>query len=113
VSHAKHDLAQRNNPPYQKYAQSEDEKCQGGERNCRLPIADLAPLNFARLVEKSKTYEEHRSVKLKDFFGETHLLDIKPMMIEKFKRQRLATPIKHDKENRPRLRSPAIVNRDL
>ena len=63
-----HDLAQRNNPPYQKYAQSEDEKCQGGERNCRLPIADLAPLNFARLVEKSKTYEEHRSVKL-DFFG--------------------------------------------
>jgi len=68
VSHAKHDLAQRNNPPYQKYAQSEDEKCQGGERNCRLPIADLAPLNWARLVEKSKTYEEHRSVKL-DFFG--------------------------------------------
>jgi len=35
------------------------------------------------------------------------------MMIEEFKRQRLATPIKHHKENRSRLRSPAIVNRDL
>jgi integrase len=35
------------------------------------------------------------------------------MMIEKFKRERLATPTKHDKENRPRPRTPASVNRDL
>lgn len=54
-----------------------------------------------------------RSVTLKDFFGEKHLRDIKPMMIEKFKRERLATPTKHDKEERPRPRTPASVNRDL
>jgi len=35
------------------------------------------------------------------------------MMIEKFKRERLATPTKHDKEHRPRPRTPASVNRDL
>jgi hypothetical protein len=31
------------------------------------------------------------------------------MMIEKFKRERLATPTKHDKEDRPRPRTPASV----
>src|SRR5258706_290620 len=35
------------------------------------------------------------------------------MMIEKFKGERLATPTKHDKEDRPRPRTPASVNRDL
>ena len=35
------------------------------------------------------------------------------MMIETFKRERLATPTKHDKEDRPRPRTPASVNRDL
>jgi len=34
-------------------------------------------------------------------------------MIEKFKRERLATPTKHDKEERPTPRTPASVNRDL
>jgi integrase len=35
------------------------------------------------------------------------------MLIENFKREGLATPTKHDKENRPRPRTPASVNRDL
>jgi integrase len=46
-------------------------------------------------------------------FGEKHLGDIKPMMIETFKREWLSTPTKHDKEDRPRPRTPASVNRDL
>jgi hypothetical protein len=35
------------------------------------------------------------------------------MMIETFKRERLATPTKHDNEDRPRPRTPASVNCDL
>ncbi len=57
--------------------------------------------------------DEQRSVTLKDFFGQKHLRDIKPMMIEKLKWERLATPTKHDKAERPKPRTPASVNRDL
>jgi len=42
-----------------------------------------------------------------------HLRDIKPMMIERFKRERLATPTKHDTPERPKPRTPASANRDL
>ena len=63
--------------------------------------------------KRSYREDEQRSVTLKEFFGEKHLRDIKPMMIEKFKRERLATPTKHDTEERPRPRTPASVNRDL
>ncbi len=68
---------------------------------------------WSKANKRSYREDEQRSVTLKDFFGETHLRDIKPMMIEKFKRERLATPTKHDKEDRPRPRTPASVNRDL
>ncbi len=35
------------------------------------------------------------------------------MMIERFKRERLATPTKHDTPERPKPRTPASANRDL
>jgi integrase len=70
-------------------------------------------LPWSTANKRSHREDEQRSVTLKDFFGENHLRDIKPMMIEKFKRERLATPTKHDKEDRPRPRTPASVNRDL
>jgi integrase len=70
-------------------------------------------LPWSTANKRSYREDEQRSVTLKDFFGEKHLRDIKPMMIEKFKRERLATPTKHDKEDRPRPRTPASVNRDL
>jgi integrase len=70
-------------------------------------------LPWSKANKRSHREDEQRSVTLKAFFGERHLRDIKPMMIEKFKRERLATPTKHDKEDRPRPRTPASVNRDL
>src|SRR6266550_2296193 len=70
-------------------------------------------LLWSKANKRSHREDEQRSVTLKDFFGEKHLRDIKPMMIENFKRERLATPTKHDKEDRPRPRTPASVNRDL
>jgi integrase len=70
-------------------------------------------LPWSKANKRSHREDEQRSVTLKDFFGEKHLRDIKPMMIEKFKHERLATPTKHDKEDRPRPRTPASVNRDL
>src|ERR1700704_176171 len=68
---------------------------------------------MSKANKRSHREDEQRSVTLKDFFGEKHLRDIKPMMIETFKRERLATPTKHDKEDRPRPRAPASVNRNL
>ncbi|MGI9067618.1 MAG: tyrosine-type recombinase/integrase [Pyrinomonadaceae bacterium] len=70
-------------------------------------------LPWSTANKRSHREDEQRSVTLKAFFGEKHLRDIKPMMIEKFKRERLATPTKHDTEERPRPRTPASVNRDL
>jgi integrase len=70
-------------------------------------------LPWSRANKRSHREDEQRSVTLKAVFGEKHLRDIKPMMIETFKRERLATPTKHDKEDRPRPRTPASVNRDL
>jgi integrase len=76
-------------------------------------FVDETFLPWSRANKRSYREDEQRSVTLKDFFGGKHLRDIRPMMIEKFKRERLATPTKHDKENRPRPRTPASVNRDL
>jgi integrase len=76
-------------------------------------FVDETFLPWSKANKRSHREDEQRSVTLKDFFGEKHLRDIKPMMIEKFKRERLATPTKHDKEERPRPRTPASVNRDL
>lgn len=76
-------------------------------------FVDETFLPWSKANKRSHREDEQRSVTLKDFFAETHLRDIKPMLIEKFKRERLATPTKHDKENRPRPRTPASVNRDL
>jgi hypothetical protein len=70
-------------------------------------------LPWSTANKRSYREDEQRSVTLKGFFGERHLRDIKPMMIEKFKRERLATPTKHDTKERPRPRTPASVNRDL
>ena len=70
-------------------------------------------LPWSTANKRSYREDDQRSVTLKNFFGEKHLRDIKPMMIEKFKRERLATPTKHDTEERPRPRTPASVNRDL
>src|SRR5207237_10179175 len=70
-------------------------------------------LPWSKVSKRSHREDEQRSVTLKDLFGEKHLRYIKPMMIEKFKRERLATPTKHDKEDRPWPRTPASVNRDL
>ena len=70
-------------------------------------------LPWSRANKRSHREDEQRSVTLKAFFGEKHLRDIKPMMIETFKRERLATPTKHHQEDRPRPRTPASVNRDL
>lgn len=70
-------------------------------------------LPWSTANKRSHREDEQHSVTLKAFFGEKHLRDIKPMMIEKFKRERLATPTKHDKEDRPRPTTPASVNRDL
>lgn len=70
-------------------------------------------LPWSRANKRSHREDQQRSVALKAFFGETNLRDIKPMMIEKFKWERLATPTKHDKVDRPKPRSPASVNRDL
>jgi integrase len=76
-------------------------------------FVDETFLPWSTANKRSYREDEQRSVTLKDFFGEKHLRDIKPMMIEKFKRERLATPTKHDTEERPRPRTPASVNRDL
>lgn len=76
-------------------------------------FVDEAFLPWSRANKRSHREDAQRSVTLKAFFGEKHLRDIKPMMIEKFKWERLATPTKHDKEDRPRPRTPASVNRDL
>ena len=70
-------------------------------------------LPWSRANKRSHREDAQRSVTLKAFFGEKHLRDIKPMMIEKFKRERLATPTKHNTEDRPKPRTPASVNRDL
>jgi integrase len=76
-------------------------------------FVDETFLPWSTANKRSHREDDQRSVTLKAFFGEKHLRDIKPMMIEKFKRERLATPTKHDTEERPRPRSPASVNRDL
>ncbi|MEA2205734.1 MAG: hypothetical protein QOE77_2510 [Blastocatellia bacterium] len=76
-------------------------------------FVDETFLPWSTANKRSHREDEQRSVTLKGFFGEKHLRDIKPMMIEKFKRERLATPTKHDTEERPRPRTPASVNRDL
>jgi integrase len=76
-------------------------------------FVDETFLPWSTANKRSYREDDQRSVTLKAFFGEKHLRDIKPMMIEKFKRERLATPTKHDSEERPRPRSPASVNRDL
>ena len=70
-------------------------------------------LPWSTANKRSYREDEQRSVTLKVFFGEKHLRDIKPMMIERFKRERFATPTMHDKPERPKPRSPASVNRDL
>ena len=64
--------------------------------------------------KRSYREDDQRSVTLKAFFGEKHLRDIKPMMIEKFKRERSATPTQarhggtakaaHSGERQPRSR---------
>src|SRR2546421_824433 len=76
-------------------------------------FVDETFLPWSKANKRSHREDEQRSVTLKDFFGENLLRDIKPMMIEGFKRERLATPTKHDKAERPRPRTPASVNRDL
>jgi integrase len=76
-------------------------------------FVDETFLPWSRASKRSHREDEQRSVTLKNFFGEKHLRDIKPMMIERFKRERLATPTMHDKPERPKPRSPASVNRDL
>jgi len=76
-------------------------------------FVDETFLPWSRANKRSYREDEMRCVPLKDFFGENHLRDIKPMMIERFKRERLATPTMHDKPERPKPRSPASVNRDL
>lgn len=70
-------------------------------------------LPWSTANKRSYREDDQRSVTLKGFFGEKQLRDIKPMMIERFKRERLATPTMHDKPERPKPRSPASVNRDL
>jgi len=70
-------------------------------------------LPWSTANKRSYREDDQRSATLKDFFGEKQLRDIKPMMIERFKRERLATPTMHDKPERPKPRSPASVNRDL
>jgi hypothetical protein len=76
-------------------------------------FVDETFLPWSKANKRSQREDRQRSVTLKAFFGEELLRDIKPMMIEKFKRERLATPTKHDTEERPRPRTPASVNRDL
>src|SRR2546425_12405863 len=76
-------------------------------------FVDETFLPWSKANKRSHREDEQRSVTLKDFFGEKHLRDIKPMMIETFKRARLVTPTKHHKPERPRPRTPASVNRDL
>jgi hypothetical protein len=72
-------------------------------------FVDETFLPWSRANKRSHREDGQRSVTLKAFLGEKHLRDIKPMMIEKFKRERLATPTKHDTEERPRPRTPASV----
>jgi integrase len=76
-------------------------------------FVDETFLPWSTANKRSYREDAQRSVTLKEFFGEKQLRDIKPMMIEKFKRERLATPTMHDKPERPKSRSPASVNRDL
>jgi integrase len=76
-------------------------------------FVDETFLPWSTANKRSHREDAQRCVPLKDFFGEKNLRDIKPMMIERFKRERLATPTMHDKPERPKPRSPASVNRDL
>ena len=76
-------------------------------------FVDETFLPWSTANKRSHREDAQRCVPLKAFFGEKQLRDIKPMMIERFKRERLATPTMHDKPERPKPRSPASVNRDL
>lgn len=49
-------------------------------------FVDETFLPWSRATKRSHREDAQRSVTLKAFFGEKHLRDIKPMMIEKFKR---------------------------
>jgi hypothetical protein len=74
-------------------------------------FVDESLLPWSRASKRSHREDEQRSVTLKAFFGEKHLRDINPMMIETFKRERLATPTKHNKEDRPRPNSRKCQSR--
>ncbi len=65
-------------------------------------------LKWSRESKRSWKDDEQRAKPLKEFFKGRSLHDITPMLIEKFKFERLKTPTKHD-----RTRSPATVNREL
>ena len=63
---------------------------------------------WARVSKRSWQDDEERARPLKEFFNGKRLRDITPMLIEKYKEQRLNTNTLHK-----RRRSPATVNREL
>jgi len=65
-------------------------------------------LKWARESKRSWKDDEQRAIPLKEFFRGRTLRDITPMLIEKYKFERLKTPTKFERE-----RTPATVNREL
>ncbi len=63
---------------------------------------------WAKASKRSWQDDEERARPLKDFFESKRLRDITPMLIEKYKQQRLNTDSMHKRK-----RSPATVNREL
>jgi hypothetical protein len=63
---------------------------------------------WAKASKRSWQDDEERSRPLKEFFDGKRLRDITPMLIEKYKQQRLNTNTLHKRK-----RSPATVNREL
>ena len=76
-------------------------------------FVDETFLPWSRANKRSYREDDQRSVTLKDFFGEKHLRDIKPMMIEKFKRESWQRRPSTTRRNGPgralRLASTAIL----
>jgi integrase len=71
-------------------------------------FVDEVFLPWARASKRSWQDDEERARPLKSFFEGKRLRDIKPMLIEKYKQQRLNTDTLHKRK-----RSHATVNREL
>ena len=86
-----------------------DDKYNRAAGNKDFPeFVDEVFVPWAKASKRSWQDDEERARPLKEFFKAKRLRDITPMLIEKYKQQRLNTTTLHKRK-----RSPATVNREL